>query len=401
LGTVGKQGGITVFREIVIDPDLKGLLNIMLRAASPEEPAVYSAKRRIRAMTSPESCYLFASMTRSYLEEKTRIGTEQWVFPVAGDLFLDALETNIATVGPRLLRNHYSDMVGCYRAGDCPAKVIQGTLYCIDLILQKILDIHVNKDRKEKGKMGLALSFESSQDLEDANNVIPYLGLARQCLQDAVDATLKMAPSSAKPSFMNFLIAHKERMQAVLGRWETYHRNPALSNWTEEQYLEGVWEMVEEIGYLPLTATVEEYRVRLRERQSGLVKEHNELEQEVHPLYYAATMYVSQGSEARESEAYDLAFRWYNRAAALFTKIQDRTSTAKVHVERARAFIKSADDPESMRDELNKAVALVLAHMRGLPRGTLPEVTHDMAIQFLKSKGYVIESEAYETCLKR
>ena len=110
----GKPIMTTFFREVVINPDLKEQLDIILRAASPDLPAVRNARRKIRAMSTPATAYVFASMTRSYIEERMRLGTETRVFPVAGDLFLDALDADILSLGPTVIKDYYSSMMGCY-----------------------------------------------------------------------------------------------------------------------------------------------------------------------------------------------------------------------------------------------------------------------------------------------
>ena len=113
-----------IFRPVVIDARLKHLVNEMLRAGSASSSSVATARREIRAMSSPATAYLFASEIRGYMEEKTRIGTESRVFPIAGDLFLDALEANLESMGPNLFKDHYSGMLGCYREGNWPGKTI-------------------------------------------------------------------------------------------------------------------------------------------------------------------------------------------------------------------------------------------------------------------------------------
>jgi tetratricopeptide (TPR) repeat protein len=394
----GKPIMTTFFREVVINPDLKELLDIILRAASPDLPAVRNARRKIRAMSTPATAYVFASMTRSYLEERMRIGTEPRAFPVGGDLFLDALDADILSLGPTVIKDYYSSMMGCYQAGDCPAKAIQGAFYAIDLILRKLVDLRLSKNAPADTGDGLALSFQSHSSPDSQKDLTPYLDLARQCLNDAVNFLLNIGTSNVTPCFLDYVVERKARTQKLLDRWKAYHRD-VPPNLDEEKYLEGAARTAEETAYASLIATIEEYRVRVRERKGLRPEGKSELEQTVHPLYNAAIMYVTQGNDDREAEAFDLAFRHYARAVALFTKIQDRTSTAKVFVERARAYIKSGEDPESLREELQKAVSLVIAHIRNLPRGTLPTVTDEMAIQFLRKKGYRIEAEAYAATL--
>jgi len=209
-----------------------------------------------------------------------------------------------------------------------------------------------------------------------------------------------MGTSSVAPCFLDYVVERKARAQTLLDRWKAYHRDTLKPHLDEEEYLEGAAHTAEEVAYASLTATIEEYRVQVRERKGLRPEGKTELEQTVHPLYNAASMYVTQGNDDREAEAFDLAFRHYGRAVGLFTKIQDRTSTAKVFVERARAYIKTGEDPESLREELQKAVSLVIAHIQNLPRGTLPTVTDEMAVRFLRKKGYQVEAEAYAATLR-
>ena len=388
----------TFFRDVVIDPDLKDLVNTILLASSPDEPAVLAAEKRIRAMATRDRCYLFASEIRGYLEEKTRLGTEPRVFPLAGDLFLDALEATVFSLGPNLFRDHYSGMLGCYRAGDCPGKAVQGAFYCIDLVLQRTLGLFLVKDAETKAE-GAHLSFHTDEDSDYRRRITLFLNLGRQCLQDAVEATVRMGTANAAPSFLNFVVEHKDRMQTVLGRWDAYHKDPDLPDLTNEQYLEGAAGVAEEAAYAPLAATIKEHQVLLREQAGVQADGKTDLEQKVHPLYGAAVMYLSQGNKDRDAEAYDLAFRRYSKAVALFTKIQDRSSAARALVERARALMKSGQDPEAVQKDLHKAASLVMARIKNLPRGTVPSATHAMALRYLKKKGYLIEAKAYAATL--
>jgi len=388
----------TPFRTVVIAPDLERLVVTILRASSPGEPAALAARKRIHALATDANPYLVASELRDFLEVTSRVGTESRVFPVAGDLFLDALEDDLSSLGPNLFRDHYSGMAACYRAGDCPSKAVQGAFYCIDLVLQRTLELFLAKDAHGEAESA-RLSFVVAEDSDYRRSIALFLVLGRQCLKDAVEATVRIGTADVAPPFLDSVVEHKERMETVLRRWEEYHKAGDLPELADEQYLEGAAQVAEETAYGPLAATIEEHQVLLRE-QKGLHEDgRSELEQEVHPLYDAASMYLSQGNRDRDVEAYDLAFRRYGKAEALFTKIQDRTSTAKVLVERARAFIRSGQDPEAAREDLHKAVCLVMAHVKNLPRGAITSVAHDAAIEYLKNKGYLIEAEAYVASL--
>ena len=381
--------------SVLINPYLKSLVNTILQAPSPDAPAVLAAKKRIRAMVTGDSSYLFASEIRWYLEEMARVGTEPRVFPLAADLFLDALEASFSSLGPNLFRDHYSGMAGCYQAGDSPISTVQGTFYCIDLVLQKTLELFFAKEAEVNAARTVPLSFLMDEESNYQRSIALFLNLGRQCLQEAVEAALGLSRENVSRCFLDFVVEHRDCMQTLLGRWEAYHKEPGLPDLTNEAYLEGAARVAEEAAYLPLAAAIEELQVRLREQRRRPDDAKAELEEEVHPLYDAASKYLLQGNKEREAEVYDLALRRYNKAAAVFTKIQDRTSTAKVLVERARLFIKSGQDPEAVQEELNKAVCLVLAHMKNFPVGTAATVTHDAAIRFLKDKGYQIEAEAY------
>jgi hypothetical protein len=318
------------------------------------------------------------------------------VFPLAGDLFLGAMEGGILSLGPNLLRDYYSDMLGCYRLGECPAKTVQGSLYAIDLILRKILDLNLHKDAGQKAKDGIRLSFIPGDLPSNSGDVTHYLGFARQCLQDAVAEVLKQGSGTLVRCFIDFVVDHKERMEALLNYWETYHKDPALPGMTQEQYLQGAAPTSKKADYPPLIATIKQLQVRLREETGFSPKGRKELEETIHPLYNAASMYVSQGNSDREAQAYDLAFHRYDKAEAIFEEIKDRTSTAKTLFEKARTSMRMGSDLESAREELHKAVCLVVAHMKNMPRGKVPDLSHDAVVKFLEHKGYFVEAEIYK-----
>lgn len=400
-GKQDKFAGVTFFRKLVVDPELKESLDAVLHSPLPEDPAVIEAKRRIRAMATPRNTYTLASMTRSYLEEKTHIGTEVRAFPLAGDFFLDALEIGALTLGQNLFKDHYSAMIGCYRDGNCPQRVIQGAFFAIDLVLWKTLDLHVTRNERKEHPEGVRLSFIPGQGAGGKSGFGGFLKLARQALKDAVQASLKMPPGSVSRCFLDFAVAHKERVESILDEWEAYHKDPVLLELSEEDYLDGAAHIGEEAAYYGLAAAIEEYRVRRREKMGLRGFGRKGLEQVVHPLYHAASMYLAQGNEDREVEAFDLAFRRYNKAISIFTEIHDRTCAAKAHVERARAHIQSGEDPSSVCEELHKAVCLVMAHIKDLPHGVTPNIPQETAILFLREKGYQLEADAYERALKK
>ncbi|MBI4558472.1 MAG: hypothetical protein HY706_12895, partial [Candidatus Hydrogenedentes bacterium] len=184
--TTHKRSVGKLFRPVVIDADLLKLVHTILRATSANEPAVLAAKKRIRAMGTPGTFYLFASEIRGYLEEKTRVGTEPWVYPVAGDLFLDALEASVSSLGPNLFRDHYSGMIGCYREGDNPGKAVQGAFYCVDLVFRKTVELSLATEARGGEGVG-ALSYLTDDDSDHRDSLTQFLKLGRQCFQDAVE----------------------------------------------------------------------------------------------------------------------------------------------------------------------------------------------------------------------
>ena len=117
-------------------------------------------------------------------------------------------------------------------------------------------------------------------------------------------------------------------------------------------------------------------------------------------MYEAGATFLELGNIERDIEAYRLCLRRYRRASALFNRIKDRTSVAKVLVEEARTHIRAEDDPEAVRQSLHKAVCLVVAHIKNLPYGTLPNPTDEDAIRFLERKGYVKEAKAYKAAVQ-
>ncbi|MBI4556957.1 MAG: hypothetical protein HY706_05180, partial [Candidatus Hydrogenedentes bacterium] len=228
-----------------------------------------------------------------------------------------------------------------------------------------------------------------------------FLKLGRQCFQDAVEDAVRTGPANGPPRFLDFVIEHKERVQGALDRWEVFHKGSELPTLSDEGYLERVASLAEEAGYDPLAAMIQEHQVARRERKGLPANGKTELEQKIHPLYKAASLYLSQGNRERDAGAFDLALRRYDKSAGLLMKIGDRTSTARVLVERARAVINSGGDPESLVEGLNQAAGLVLAHVRNLPQGVLPEVSQEAALHFFRDKGYHIEAEAYAAGLEK
>ena len=385
----------TFFKPVVIDPRLKELVNTILLASSPTSRSALAAKKRLRAMTKPATSYLYATEIQSYLDSKTLGGTENWVYPMVGDLFLDALEVNLSSLGPNFFRDHYSGAVWCYQHGRCPGKAVQGAFYCVDLAFRKTIELFLAKTEGDTAPKGVSLSFQSESDLDYRSMITVFLDMARQCVRDVIATASHTDKQTFGHAFMDFVIERKNRMEALLTRWESYHRRKDLPTLPNEQYLTGAAELAELTEHTPLTAAVTEYLVTQREQRGVLSDDRKELEQGVHPLFEAATLYLDQGAAESNAEAYDLALRRYGRAVGLFSKIHDRTSTAKAYVERARVHIRKGDDPDAVRDDLHTAIGLITAHIKNLPHGVIPEITDDEAIGFLSAKGYQAEADAY------
>lgn len=388
------------FRPVVIDKDLRHCVDDILRSDSCDDPKAVVARRRIREMSSPEKAYLFASEMRTYLEEKTQIGREKWAFPAAGDMFLDALEWNLPGIGPNFFRDHYSGMVGCYRNGYRPTDAIEGSLYCIDLALQKTMGLFLDKERGAEDPEA-PLSFVVAEESGYKLSMSMFQAFAEQFLHDAVQTALELDRSEVPRAFLDYVIEGRPRIEQVIKRWERLHNDPGLASLSDGDYLAKALEVAEETEYTPLTAMVKEQLGVLHEKLLSDADSRTRLHASIHPLYEAGILWLQRGNKERTSEAYGLSIRHHNRSAAMFSRIDDRTSIAKALVERARTFVKKGDDPELIRTGLFKAVCLVMAHVQNLPHGTLPTPTDEQVTHFLKRKGYGIEADAYEDAVRR
>ncbi|MBI5095594.1 MAG: hypothetical protein HZB26_24565 [Candidatus Hydrogenedentes bacterium] len=388
-----------IFKPVVIDRRLRELVNRILLAPSPTDPALLLAKKRLRAMTSPATSYLFATEIQKYLDAKFSGETDCRIHQIAGDLFLDALEANLSTLGPNFFRDHYSSFTWSYRQAESPVKSVQGALYCTELVLRKTMEVFLGKDSVKKFDKSVRLSFQVEEDLDYRATITLFLDLGQQCLGDAIDAGIHVDRKVAGAAFLDYVVELKKTLEAMLGRWDRFHKRRELPSLSNEQYLEAAANVAEEDGYPPLAAAIKELQVAQREQKGIAADSKDELEHGVHPLYDAATLYLTQGNSERDAGAYDLALRRYRRAAALFTKINDRTSTAKVCVEQARLFIKSGEDPGAIQEGLQEATGLIMAHMQNLPKGSVPSVPDETAIEFLRKKGYVVEADAYAASL--
>ena len=394
--SVGKH-----FRGVVIHPSLKPLIDMILLAPSRDDPKVVYARRRMRALGTPATAYLYASEIRGYLEEKSRIGTEPWVFPVAGDLFLDAFEANLPIVGPNQVADHYSGMMGCYKQGDQPTKRIEGPLYVVDLLFERTLLMFSDRFNRDAVEGGLPLSFMPPDDADYEKRLNAVLSFADRALKDAVTASVRADRSAVPSTLLDYVGDQRGRIEKTLAAWRTFHRGPGVMSLDDEHYLERGLEVAEGAEYPPLVAVIRERLGKLHEKDSGRTHPKAYLEQSIHPLYEAGCIWLEQANVERESEAFDLALRRYGRGRAAFEHIRDRTSVAKVLVEQARAYIERGDDPQHARQDLYQAVRLVIAHMEGMPRGQLPGPSHDEVIRFLEEKGYHIEAEAYAAAVKK
>jgi len=358
-----------------------------------------NARQRIRRMTSRAQAYLFASEIRGYLEEKTRVGTEHWVFPVAGDLFLDALEANLDSIGPNLFKDHYSAAMGCYKQGDQPAKMVETPLYVVDLLLDRSIAVFLTRGENQQPEGGMALSFMVQEENGDFRKLIGiFISMARQCVEDAVEA-LSTANWTVPKDYVEFITEVKGQLDDILRQWETFHKNAELDEMGEEDYLLKGIEIAERISHKPLSGLFKERLADLYHREGRREILIEGLDEPTHNIYTAACIYLEYANTARDASAYNLALRFYNRAFRTYIRIHDRTCAAKALVEKARAYIKNAEEKDEVRRNLHEAVRLVIAHIKNLPYGTLPPVADDAAIRFLEKKGYHIEAKAYKEAL--
>ena len=384
------------FREVVIDSALKYQVNRILRAEAADDPEALDAKQRIRTMAKGKKAYLYASEIRGYLEEKTQVGTEKWVFPVAGDLFLDALEGNLEQVGPNFLRDHYSCMMGCYRQGDSNTKPIEGPLYCVELALENMLVLFkARSDARQAPEGGIRLSFVDPDASSYRRRIAAVLGLAHGWLGEAIELAIHADRGSIPTAFLDFVGMHRQELDKAIVQWDRYHSREDLAECTYEDYLAGALEVADRVDFPPLVAAVKERLAALHESEEGAQEITNELERSIHPFYEAADILLEEGNRARDSYLQDLCLRRYKRAVNLFSRIHDRTSMAKVLVEMARAYVQRGDDLLAAKEALYEGVRLVMAHMKGLPQGRLPTPSDTQVVAFLEKKGYAIEARAY------
>jgi hypothetical protein len=390
-----------IFRPVVIDARLKHHVDKMLRAGSSGSSSVVSARRQIRTLSSPATAYLFASEIRGYMEEKTRIGTEDRVFPIAGDLFLDALEANLETVGPNLFKDHYSGMLGCYREGDCPSKAIEGPLYCVDLAMARLISLFLRRDSHEEDKDQPSLPFLAQEPVDFQGRAALFTELADRALEDAVQSMLQVDRTMVSASFLDYAIDHKERVGNAAKKWWKYHGQADLTNLSNHEYLAGAIEAAEDAEYSPLVSMTKEHMGALHEKGHGTGSGGDLLKQSTHPLYDAGRILVEQGNRERRAEAFDLALRRYRHAVTIFGRIRDRTSAAIALVEQARTLIKRGGEEGMVHAALYEGVCLVMAHVAGMPQKSMPSPSDDEVVTFLEKKGYHIEAEAYAAACER
>ncbi len=387
-----------LFRPIVIDVDVKDAVNQILRAPAPDSPEVFAARRTIVEKAPPHKAYLYAAEVRAYLEEKTRVGTEDRVFPIAGDLFLDALEANLASIGPNFFKDHYTGIAGCYRNGDEPTKAVEGPLYCAELAIQRALQVYLTGDGGGPATPAVRVAFLRDDAPDPRVRMNQFLELGERALHDAVDRAAAARPGQLPPPLIELVGVYRERLERILAQAREEPTNPRPP---DMEYLEAWQDKAVELGYPPLMALVREEMGRLCERNYQQTQDPEDWKAYVHRTYEAGELCMRQGNRERESRAWNLSMRRHNRAARLFEAIQDRTSAAKALVEKARAFIAAGREGEVIRDSLHKAVCLVVAHRDDLPQGRLPKLSDEQVCWFLETKGYTIEASAYRASLAR
>jgi hypothetical protein len=387
--TVGK-----LFRPVVIEPELRELVDAVLIAVSPEEPSAVAAMRRIREKATASKAYLYAVEIRSYLEEKIRVGSEPVLFTLAGDLFLDALEYSRSPMGPNFLRDHYSGMLGCYRDGVERAKAIEGPMYCLELVLLKAMDLALDGDPGAAHASTPLPAFVPAEATDRGARVRECLRLAENLLDDAVQQAVRAGKGEVPDGLIDFVATHRERMGGIVKRWERLLGDDVRAEPVDE-FLSRALDVVRELGHIPLAAGIEERLGLLIDPKRKGTKE------SARYFFEAADLFVGQGNLDREAGAYNMALRRYARALGLFGCFSDRTAMAKVLVEQARLYIRKGGDGEHIQYCLNRAVSLVLAHRQGLPAGQLPTLDHQTVYSFLESKGYIAEAQAYEAAVSR
>lgn len=383
-----------LFRPVVIEPELRELVNEILTARSSSDPAAEAARHRIAEKATRDKSYLYAVEIRNYLEEKTRVGTEPRLFTIAGDLFLDALEANLASVGPNFFKDHYGGVFGCYKEGRDRGKSIEGPIFCLDLLLLKALELALEGEQAPPVDTTPVPAFVPEETSAGRGRLRDCLQFAERIVKDVVQQALDTRKGDVPPRLLEFVAGHRARMEKIVPAWSRFLPEIGPEQ-PREAALQAALEAAHRTGYVPLVAGVEERLALLHDPERQGTRESARL------YYDAADRLMMHGSLERDCEAFNLALRRFVRAGELFERIRDRTSTAKALVEQARIYIRKGGDGSHTRNCLHKAVRLVLAHRDGMPMGRLPVLDHASVIAFLDSKGYHAEAKAYEATLEK
>jgi tetratricopeptide (TPR) repeat protein len=388
-----------LLRTIYIEAELKDAVNCILRAPSHDDASVEWARAEIRGMARKGNPYACGTQVRAYLEEKTRVGTEPWVFPVAGELFLDGLEAQLERLGPNLMKDYYGGALACYKAGHDSAACAQAPFYCVDLLLKRMLMLFLKRTEADQQPQTAALRFMQSEAPGYQEQMQTLQTMADQVLAQGVEILMSFGRGKIDGLLAEHLTKRTEDLRNVLKRWRALLRSPLAAQGPSENDLPFLLEQARDLGYPPLEAFVREELSAAAAPDSAA----RDLPPAEDPFlvhaYEGGETWMFFGNAEREEGAYMLAERRYRRSIALFHSIHDRTSEAKAHVERARALMQQGGDRLAAREALHMAVRLVLAHKRSLPEGTLPDVADELALSFLEKKGYTPEANAYRAAL--
>ncbi len=384
-------------RTVALDADLKNYISDMLKAPDPDSPVAREVRERILDMAEQGgNLYRFALDLRTYLEEKALDDREDWVYPVAGDLYLRALETNLGGVGPNFFRDHYLGLLGCFRLGHKLSRTIESPFYCVDLLIHRMVMLFLNRHQIDHDFESVLPQFIHLERPGYAARMEDFFLMAHQAIADGVSALLAPAARHEHKDFVAHLTHMKEcQEKALKALKELFHDLESQ----ELGRLENVLELrsgLKSCKYWPLEAVLHE--------ELGLIHEDAEkrgealeadTEDSVHHFYEAADLWVAQGNMERTAKVFDLALRRHKRAIALFRRINDRTSAAKALVEKARTLIEEGIRGELVCEPLREAVKLVLACKHRLPQGKLPNLDDAAIHALLLDKGYRIEAEAF------
>jgi hypothetical protein len=387
-----------LLRTIYIDADLKNNINEILRADSPDSPQIEGARAAIYGLGRRGNPYSCATQIRAYLEEKTRVGSEPWVYPVAGDLFLDGLEQQLIGLGPNLFQDYYNGVMACYKAGNDAARMAQAPFYSIDLLLKRMVTLFMRRREVEAKPQTEALRFMRAEMLGYEGQMQEFQRLADRALQDAVDFLLSNAARDLDKRLSKYLVDMSEIVRPAMKRWPAVLKTLETTEGTDDEQLLRMLEAARQMTHVPLECFLREDLSELH-KSDAPTQDILETDPFVVHAYEGGETWMALGNQERDETAYAIACRRYDRAVALFHSIHDRTSEAKAHVERARALIQQGGARPLARRSLREAVRLVYAHKKNLPPGSLPELDDRVVFEFLDKKGYSVEAAAFRESL--